>query len=469
MPRKQSRLTLPLALLAGAGGLFAGRAGTSFLARPGPTADDREPADGRHKVVIVGAGFGGLQAAISLRHRQDIDLTVMDSQNHHLFQPLLYQVATAALSPDDIAAPIRGILPIGFNARVLMDQVTGVDIAARHVICGDQRLPYDTLVLATGSKPSYFGHEDWSDAAPGLKTLDDAVELRNRILEAFEKAAYEADPNERKRLLTFVLIGGGATGVEMAGSIAELAHSMLSRNYDLGGLRAHIVLIEAGPRLLAGFASDLSDNATKALASLGVEIQTNTRVTDIKGDRVILENQTLVAETVIWTAGTEATPVAEWLDLKPGRGGRVPVDTRLRVQGHPEIHIIGDAALALDRDGKAFPALAPVAKQQGHYVAQAIMGGLDGWPAQAPFRYRDFGTLATIGRNKAVAEFGPVHLTGTLAWLTWAGAHIFFLIGFRNRVMVSMQWIFAYATRQRSNRLIIRGFRGPSSKIPSQA
>jgi NADH dehydrogenase len=420
-----------------------------------PRLADRQGTRRRHRVVVVGAGFGGLNAALRLARRPDIDLTLIDAHNHHLFQPLLYQVATAALSPADIASPVRGILPASAHTHVLMATVTGVDTEARHVLCDGDVMPYDELIIATGSRPSYFGHDAWAKAAPGLKTLGDALALREQILAAFERAAEARNDEERARLLTFVLIGGGPTGVEMAGSIAELARGTLARDYDIHGVRARIMLVEAGPRILTGFTPDLSDNAAAALAALGVEVRTGTRVTGIEPGLVELHDGTVPAGTVIWTAGTEATPVADWLGVKPGPGGRVPVGPDLSVPGHQGVFVIGDAALALGADGEALPGLAPVAKQQGRYVARGILRRQRGRSKPGPFAYRDYGTLATIGRHEAVAEFGPVHLTGYPAWLMWAVAHIFFLIGFRNRVMVSAQWAFAYVTNERGGRLII--------------
>ncbi len=446
--------TRSLALM-GAGGaalLLAGWAWRRAATQAAAAADSLGPP---RRVVVVGAGFGGLQAALELAGKPGVDLTVIDSHNHHLFQPLLYQVATAALSPEDIASPVRGILPAGNHTRVLMNTVTAVDTTARRVVCGGESISYDELIIATGSDTSYFGNDAWAGAAPGLKSLRDALGLRQRILSALERAAETASEAKRARLLAFVLIGGGPTGVEMAGSIAELTRQMLARDYGGDPDRARVVLIEAGPRLLPAFAPDLSQAAARALATLGVEVRVGARVTGIEQHTVHLHDGSIEAETIIWTAGTAATPVAAWLGLQPGKGGRVAVGDDLRVAGHANVHVIGDAALALGGDGEPLPGLAPVAKQQGHYVARAILRRLQGKRALPPFAYRDYGTLATIGRNRAVAEFGPVHLTGTLAWLAWAGAHIFFLIGFRNRVMVSAQWAFAYATNNRSGRLII--------------
>ncbi len=445
------------AVLAIAGGMFL----LARLARRhSPARGRRHPEAGKtglnptqHKVVVVGAGFGGLQASLRFARCAGIDLTLIDAHNHHLFQPLLYQVATAALSPSDIASPVRGIIPASSHARVIMATVTGVNIESRHVVCDVGAIPYDDLIIATGSRPSYFRHPDWAQAAHSLKTLDDALDVRTRILGAFERASTAGNLDERARQLTFVLVGGGPTGVEMAGSIAELVRDTLPRDYGTAASEARIILIEAGPRVLNGFPPDLSRNAAQALASLGVEIRTGSRVTGIDRARVSLHNESIPAATVLWTAGTEATPVAEWLGVKPGHGGRVPVDANLSVADHPEIRVIGDAALVTGQDGKPLPGLAPVAKQQGRYVSRIIIGRLAG-RRLSPFRYRDYGNLATIGRNRAVAEFGRVHLTGTPAWLAWAAAHIFFLISYRNRVMVTAQWAFTYATRRRGGQLI---------------
>ena len=441
---------------------FAGGAAVGMLTGPASlqvrarAAARRARRSGRPlcRVVVVGAGFGGLAVATRLAGRPGVDLTVIDAQNHHLFQPLLYQVATATLAPDDIASPVRGILPASPGVHVLMARVTGVDTQTRHVLCDRQTVPYDQLIIATGSRPSYFGHADWADLAPSLKTLDDALGLRRQLLDVFERAAV-ADTADRDRLLTFVLIGGGPTGVEMAGSIAELAGDVLRRDFDLPEARARIVLVEAGPRVLSAFPPDLSRYAARALRHLGVEIIAGTEVTAISPGEVHVGDRAIAAASVIWTAGTQATPVAVWLGVKPAHGGRVAVGPDLRVQGHPDIAVIGDAAFALGRDSKPLPGLAPVAKQQGEFVADAILRGLRGRRAPGAFAYRDYGTLATIGRNKAVADFGTVHLTGFLAWATWAVAHIFFLIGFRNRMMVSAQWAFAYLTHERGDRLIL--------------
>ncbi len=410
----------------------------------------------RHRVVIVGAGFGGLQAAQALQRDPDVDLFVIDQHNHHLFQPLLYQVATAALAADDISTPLRDEVGSSQRTHVRMGVVSGVDTAERVVICDGQRIGYDTLVLATGSETSYFGNASWQQHARGLKALNDALSLRQQILSVFERAAnLAADDPDRRKLLTFALIGGGATGVEMAGAIAGLARDERLRSF--GGdprMKARVVLVEAGASLLAHFPPELSQRARDDLAEMGVEIHIGTNVTDITSGAVHVGGEVISAETIIWTAGVAATPVAAWLGIKPGHGGRVSVQPDLSVPGYPEIFVIGDAAEAFDERGKPLPGLAPVAKQQGDYVGRLIRARLDGQPALGPFRYHDFGTLATIGRNRAVAQFGKVHLTGFAAWLMWAVAHIFFLIGFRNRFLVSSKWLFAYAIHDRGGRVI---------------
>ena len=410
-----------------------------------------------HRVVVIGAGFGGLSAAQALAGQPDVQVTVIDQHNHHLFQPLLYQVATAALSQDEIASPVRSLFAGKTGTRVLMESVTGIDDAAREVLCGSARVPYDTLIVATGSQPSYFGHDAWQAAAPGLKTLQDARKLRERILDAFERANLPGcSPAERARLLTFVLVGGGATGVEMAGSIAELARDTLRHDYaSVSDVQVRVIIVEGSPHILEGFAPELQARALHDLQGMGVEVRTGAKVTDIQPGAVHVGAQSIEAETIIWTAGVAATPVAAWLGVQPAKGGRVAVGPDLAVPGHPGIYVIGDAALPPSPDGKPLPGVAPVAKQQGAYVARAIRRQLRGQAGTRPFGYRDYGTLATIGRNKAVAEFGPVHLTGFAAWATWAVAHIFFLIGYRNRFLVSAQWLISYAMHQRGGRMFV--------------
>ena len=446
-------LRVPLLLGSAAAVLCLARAEPKRAARQAARASRQPP----HRVVVIGAGFGGLAAAQALAGRPGLQVTILDQHNHHLFQPLLYQVATAALSQDEIASPVRSLFAGRPDTRVLMEDVTGIDTAARQVMCGTARVPYDTLIVATGSQPSYFGHDAWQAAAPGLKTLDDARHLRERILDAFERAALpQCDPAERARLLTFVLVGGGSTGVEMAGSIAELARDTLRHDFtSVNHAQVRVVIVEGSPHILEGFAPELQARALHDLQGMGVEVRTGSKVTDIQPGMVHAGDTAIAAETIIWTAGVAATPVAEWLEVKPAKGGRVAVGPDLAVPGHPGIYVIGDAALPPAPGGKPLPGVAPVAKQQGSYVARAIRRRLRGQAGTRPFAYRDYGTLATIGRNSAVAEFGPVHLTGFVAWVTWAVAHIFFLIGYRNRFLVSAQWLISYATHQRGGRVIV--------------
>ena len=448
MNRRHTTATMLPALAAGAAMFLVARMAQQRRARA------RAPGRPRCRVVVLGAGFGGLNAALPLAQSDAVELTVIDVQNHHLFQPLLYQVATAALSPADIASPVRDVIPALPRTHVMMAMVTGIDTVARQVICSGQRVPYDELIVATGSQPSYFGNDNWAAFAPGLKTLHDALDLRGRILLAFERACLEQDETERDRLLTFVLIGAGPTGVEMAGSIAELSRETLAQDHELSQVTPKIILIEAGKRVLESFPEDLSADAARALQTLGVEIRTSTKVSEIQDGVVKLEHGSILAATIVWAAGTTATPVAQWLGVEPSHGGRVEVGPDLMVAGHAGVCVIGDAALAKGANGKPLPGLAPVAKQQGEYAARAILRRLAGRPASRPFRYRDYGTLATIGRAKAVAEFGSLHLNGLPAWLLWAMAHIFFLIGFRSRVMVSLQWGFSFLADRRPGRLI---------------
>jgi NADH dehydrogenase len=404
------------------------------------------------RVVIVGAGFGGLSAAKQLA-RTPFSVTIVDRHNYHLFQPLLYQVATAGLSPGDIASPIRGILNRQSNARVILAKVSGIDMARREVLAEGRRIAYDFLVLATGAEHAYFGH-DWSSYAPGLKTIDDATYLRRRILLAFERAEAEPDPDERRRLLNFVVVGGGPTGVEMAGAIAELAKRALAADFrSIDPRCARIILIEAGPRLLAPFSPALSEAARGSLEQLGVEVRLGASVTDCDCSGVSLGDERVQTRTTVWAAGVKASPVAEWLGAESDRAGRVKVKTDLSVPGHPNIFVIGDAAATAESDGKPLPGVAPVAKQQGWYVANLITARVEGKNLPA-FRYRDPGSMATIGRKRAVAQIGAFKASGLVAWLLWSVAHIYFLIGFRNRLAVAMNWCWNYVTFQRGTRLI---------------
>jgi NADH dehydrogenase len=409
----------------------------------------------RPRVVIVGAGFGGLETARKLA-RLPVDVTVIDRHNYHLFQPLLYQVATAALSPADIAEPIRGVLRRQQNATVLLDEVIGVDTAARRV---ETRFgaaqSYDYLVLATGSQYTYFGHNEWPRLAPGLKSIDDATLIRRRLLLAFEEAETVTDPALRQRLLTFVLVGAGPTGVEMAGALAELAHATLSRDFrHIDPHTAHILLVEAGPRVLAGFPERLAAFAQHSLERMGVEVLLEKPIEAIDRDGVMAGGKRIEAANVIWCAGVEAAPVARWLGVPAGKGGRIGVAADLSVPSHREIFVIGDAAFVPGPKGEPLPGLAPVAKQQGQYVGELIARRVRGEAAPPPFRYRDEGALATIGRHSAIADLGWIRLTGWIAWVLWGIVHIFFLIGFRNRVAVFLNWIWAWLTYSRGARLI---------------
>jgi NADH dehydrogenase len=402
--------------------------------------------------VIIGAGFGGLSAAKQLA-RAPFDVTVVDRHNYHLFQLLLYQVATAGLSPGDIASPIRGILRRQRNARVILAKVSGVDTACKEVLAEGRRIPFDHLIVATGAEHAYFGH-DWSSYAPGLKTIDDATYLRRRILLAFERAETEPDADERRRLLNFVVVGGGPTGVEMAGAIAELAKRALASDFrSIDPRSARIVLIEAGRRLLAPFDPALSQAARRSLEQLGVEVRLGTGVTDCDCSGVSLGRERLQTRTIVWAAGVKASPASEWLGAETDRAGRVKVQSDLSLPGHRDIFVIGDAAAATGPDGRPLPGVAPVAKQQGWYVANLLMARAGG-RTTPPFRYRVFGSMATIGRKRAVAQVGALKISGFPAWLLWSLAHIYYLIGFRNRLAVALNWGWNYLTFQRGTRLI---------------
>jgi NADH:ubiquinone reductase (H+-translocating) len=411
-----------------------------------------DTASRRPRVVILGAGFGGLSASKRLA-RAPFDVTIVDRHNYHLFQPLLYQVATAGLSPGDIASPTRGILCRQKNANVILAKVSDVDTARKEVVAEGRRIPFDYLIIATGAEHAYFGH-DWSSYAPGLKTIDDATYLRRRILLAFERAETEPDADERRRLLNFVMVGGGPTGVEMAGAIAELAKRALASDFrSIDPRCTRIILVEAGPRLLAPFHPSLSQAAQRSLEQLGVEVRLGVSVTDCDCSGVSLGRERLQTRTIVWAAGVKASPVTEWLAVDSDRAGRVKVQGDLSVPGHPNIFVIGDAAAASGPDGKPLPGVAPVAKQQGWYVADLLMARAKGKTLPA-FRYRDFGSMATIGRTRAVAQLGAFKVSGLPAWLLWSLAHIYFLIGFRNRLAVAMNWGWNYVTFQRGTRLI---------------
>jgi NADH:ubiquinone reductase (H+-translocating) len=408
----------------------------------------------RPQVVIVGAGFGGLWAAKSLANAP-VEVVVIDRQNYHLFQPLLYQVATAGLSPADIAAPIRGIVGMYRNVTVMLGSVDNIDVMAREVLIeGGRSVPYDYLILSTGARHAYFGHDDWEPFAPGLKRIEDATDIRRRILLAFEEAENETDPDERRRLMNIVIVGGGPTGVELAGAIAELARRALAKDFrNIDPRAARIILIEAGPSLLSTMPADLSNDAQRRLEKLGVEVRLKAPVTTVDTAGVTIGTARIEARTVIWAAGVAASRAGQWIGAECDRVGRIKVSPDLSVPGRPEIFAIGDTALAIDAAGKPLPGVAPVAKQQGVYIGKLIKARLGG-AVVLPFRYRDYGNLATIGRKAAVIDFGWIHLRGFVAWAIWSGAHIFFLIGFRNRLMVALNWLWAYFTFQRGARLI---------------
>jgi NADH:ubiquinone reductase (H+-translocating) len=417
-------------------------------------AANREPT--LPHIVIIGGGFGGLTCAQELR-RAPARVTIVDERNFHLFQPLLYQVATAALSPADIAMPIRRILYRHRNTRVVLGRVDAIDRATRTVLLayGERRMQYDYLVVATGARHAYFGHNEWEAFAPGLKTIEDALAIRHRVLVAFERAEVAADPEERRRLLTFVVIGGGPTGVEMAGAIAELARLELSKEFRTFDARStRIVLVEAGPRILPHFPPRLSEKARRSLEQLGVEVQTETTVERCDADGIIAAGKRMEARTLIWAAGVAASPAAAWLHAEADRAGRVRVGPDLSLPGDPAVFVVGDTALVSGRDGKPAPGIAPAAKQGGRYVARLLNRRLRGQSPPPPFQYHHEGDLATIGRKSAVLNFGWLKLSGLFAWLLWGGVHIFFLIGFRNRVTVALGWLWSYFTGERGARLI---------------
>jgi NADH:ubiquinone reductase (H+-translocating) len=409
----------------------------------------------RPHVVVVGAGFAGL-ACVRALARSPVDITLIDRRNYHLFQPLLYQVATAALSPADIAWPIRSIVAAQPNVRVEMARVSGVDADRQTVVTEDGRwIAYDQLVLATGARHSYFGRDDWEEVAPGLKKIADATAIRERVLLAFERAETEPDPFEQSRLLTFVVIGAGPTGVEMAGALAELARHALSKDFrSIDPRRTRVVLIEAGARVLPSFPSGLSLKASRALERLGVEVRLGQPVTRCDADGVTVGDDRIPARSIVWAAGVVASPAARWLDAMHDRAGRVTVTDSLNAPGRPEVFVIGDTALANRPGGRPVPGIAPAAKQMGSYVGQVIDRRVRGLIPLPAFRYRHQGDMATIGRKAAVAVLGGVQLSGPIAWLMWALVHVYFLIGWRSRLLVSLNWLWSYLTFDRGARLI---------------
>lgn len=406
------------------------------------------------RVVVVGGGFAGLWTTRALVSAP-VQVTLIDRGNHHLFQPLLYQVATAGLSAPDIAAPLRHILRRQRNATVLMEDVVAVEPQSSRLRLGDGRtLDYDVLLLATGATHAYFGHDDWAAHAPGLKTLDDALHIRRRILSAFERAEAEPDPAARRALLTFAIVGGGPTGVELAGTLAEISRHTLEREFRrIDPREARVLLLEAGPRVLSSFAESLSAKARRQLEKLGVEVRTGIPVRSIDDDGVQLGEERIAARTVLWAAGVAASPLARSLGVELDRSGRVPVSPDLRAPGFDNIYVAGDLASLL-QDGKPVPGVAPAAKQMGAHVARSIRARLAGHDV-APFRYRDYGNLATIGRMAAVVDLGKLRFSGVFAWWFWLVMHVFFLIGFRNRLVVMLNWTWAYWTYQRAARIIL--------------
>jgi NADH dehydrogenase len=409
----------------------------------------------RHRIVIVGAGFGGLWAVKHLKGAP-ADITLVDQRNHHLFQPLLYQAATASLAPSEIAWPIRSMLHGRKDVTTLMAAVVGVDIAARAVRLADgTAIAYDTLILATGARHGYFGHDEWEKLAPGLKTIEDATAIRGTILTAFEQAERETD--RQQALLSFAIVGGGPTGVELAGTIADLAHDTLPRDFRaIDTHRTRVVLIEAGPKILNGYPDDLSDYARHALEKLGVEVCLGAPVTQIEPGAVTFGERRVEAETIVWAAGVRASPAAEWLGTAADRSGRILVEPDLTVPGHPEIFAIGDTVAVKAPDGSPVPGIAPAAKQEGTYVADAIRRRLAGRPAAPAFHYHHQGSLAQIGKRKAVIDFGWIRLRGAIAWWLWGIAHIYFLVGVRSRLSVALNWLWVYTRNQRGARLITR-------------
>src|SRR6266481_2784483 len=410
--------------------------------------------EGLPRVVIVGAGFGGIACARALRHAP-ASITLIDRQNYHLFQPLLYQVATAALSPADIAIPIRAIFRDQFNAKVMLATVTGLDTERREVLTDGLNLPYDHLVIATGATHSYFGQDAWAPFAPGLKRVDDATLVRRRVLEAFEHAEVAASEAERRRLLTFVIVGGGPTGVELAGAIAELARVGMAKDFrNFDPATAEIILVHAGPRLLPAFPESLSEVARRSLADIGVKVFLNSKVRLIDADGVMVNDRRIYSRTVLWAAGVAASPAAKWLNAEADKAGRVKVQPDLSVPHLPDVYVIGDTALANCWKGQPVPGLAPAAKQGGAFVAKVIQAKLRGEAVSHAFSYRHMGSLATIGRKSAVADFGFVRLRGAMAWWLWGIVHVLFLVGSRNRAAVVLNWIWSYVTYRASTRLI---------------
>jgi NADH dehydrogenase len=414
----------------------------------------KQPTNVQPRVVILGAGFGGLQAAKSLANAP-VKVTIIDRNNHHLFQPMLYQVATAGLSPADISSPVRHTLKKQQNTEVLMAEVTGIDMQEQRVLMHDQSIPYDYLIVATGATSNYFGHDNWQKLAPGLKTLNEAMKVRDMVLLAFEAAEREKDDEKRKALLTFVLVGGGPTGVELAGAIAELVNNAFAGDFrHIHPASAHIILVEGESRVMPHFPASLTQKVQERLRSMGVEIRTGVHVKDIDENGVMIGDQRVEAKNVIWTAGVKASPAGQWLHAEVDHDGRVKVQRDLTVPGYRNIFVIGDTAHA-EQNGKQLPGLAPVALQEGKYVATVIANAVAGRTRHPPFHYFDKGTLATVGRAFGVVDIGPLRFTGTLAWFTWLLVHIFFLMSVPNRIVVFIQYAWTYLTFQKGARIIL--------------
>jgi NADH dehydrogenase len=412
------------------------------------------------KIVIVGGGFGGLEVAKNLKNAR-AQITVVDSRNYFLFQPLLYQVATAGLSPSDIASPIRGILRKNTNTDVVMSKVVGIDTLKQEILTEDAKISFDYLILATGARYSYFGHDDWADFAPGLKTISDATKIRRNILLAFEGAELHSLAEKRKELLTFVIVGAGPTGVELAGAISELSRMALASDFrHIDPASAKIILIEAGPRILASFPENLSIKAAAELRDFGVEIRTNCRVEKIDGEGVYVSGDKIKTRTVIWAAGVVASLAGQWLKCDVDKGGRIKVLSDLSIPGHSNIFAIGDTASVI-QDGVLLPGVSPVAMQQGRYIAKLLKRRLGGHRFEKPFYYIDKGSLATVGRSFAVAQIGSLDFSGFLAWVIWLVVHIYYLIGFRNRLLVLIQWAWAYLSFKPGARLIVNVHKAP--------
>jgi NADH dehydrogenase len=418
--------------------------------------------------VIVGGGFAGLNAAKALR-KSPVRITLLDKRNFHLFQPLLYQVATAYLAPAEVAYPIRAILRKQDNVSVLMSEAHAIDLDARKIVVDHGVLDYDYLIIAAGARSSYFGHTDWQTHAPGLKSIEDALDIRRRVLQAFERAELEADETRRRQALTFVVVGGGPTGVELAGALAEISRQTLRKDFrSIDPATARIILAEGGPRVLDTYPESLSKRATQALTRLGVDVRTGTRVTDVANGRVDLGGEEVRADTVLWAAGVEAEAIGSSLGLSLLPGKRIPANPDLTIEGHLEVFVAGDINGTLDSRGRPYPGVAQVAIQQGKRAGKNIALQVKGKPMK-PFHYFDKGNMATIGRNKAIAQIGPLHLSGFLAWAIWAFIHIISLIGFRNRVTVFATWVWSYLTSGRSSRLITRTADPATTPEPSPA